>query len=128
MDQKATKQSLLRKHDIDRYFHLFKEGKKVKAFFLSTKILLKIAKTSNLLLFSKLFISITYKKIIGSRFILNNLEDWLILRFSILCEPNTFDYTIATNCPSGEIKTNDGVNHTRGICNIIREKELVQNK
>lgn len=112
--------------DIDRYFRLFERGQKLKAFFLAIKICLKITNTSNFRILSKIFILNIRKKLIGSKIILNDLQDWLILRFSILCEPNTFDYTIASNCNSGEIKTGVGVSHCRGIDNIIRERAIVK--
>lgn len=112
--------------DLDRYFYLFENGKKARAYFLTTKILLKIAMTSKLLILSRFFISIINKKLTRSTFTLTKMESWLVLRFSILCEPRTFDKTIASNCTSGEIKTTDGVTHARGVSNIIREKELVQ--
>ncbi|MFH1642425.1 MAG: radical SAM protein [Nanoarchaeota archaeon] len=114
--------------NIDSYFHLIGKGKKFKSFFISAKIFLKMVKISNLLLILNFLTSILKKRFAKSRFMLNNLEGWLLLRFSIFCEPSTFDYSVAGNCMLGEIKTNDGVKHNRGICNIVREKGFVKKK
>jgi len=117
------------KKDIEEYFFLIESGEKIKAFFITNKILLKIITKSNFFPLFTFFISIVFRNIKRSRATLANVQkNWLLLRFSTLCEPNTFDYTIAKNCNGGEIKTDLGVSHCRGICNILRERNLVLKK
>lgn len=115
--------------DIDRYFHLVGQGHNIKSFILANKILFKVLATSKILVLSKIILPIIAQSLFGERCTLKDIQkDWLLLRFSILCEPSTFDYTIASNCNSGEINTDTGVTPHRGICNILREKEVVKTK
>lgn len=114
-------------NDIERYFYFIEKGKRSMAYFITSKIILKIIIKSKFLTISKLLFSIIEKKLINSRVTLREFPGkFLILRFSILCEPNTFDLSVAKNCAGGEIRSGTGVRESRAVANMFHEKRVVE--